>query len=150
MPDLSVESIGIDRLTQVYPLIRSATRVSLDRWEEFGRELLNEGGGILAVSAPDQCIHGVAAYRPNRNLRHEQSLDVEVIVTFELGSDDRIREALCRNLDRIAAERGCSTVNFTVAGKNADPASPARPGLERLGLKLETASFIRELPVEED
>lgn len=146
MPDLSVEPIGVDRLTFVYPLIRSATRVSLERWEEFGRELLNAGGGILAVSAPDKCIHGVAAYRPKRNLRYEQSLDVEVIVTFELSQDDRVREALCRNLERIAAEHGCSTVSFTVAGKNAEPASHARSGLERLGLKLDTASFIRELP----
>lgn len=67
------------------------------------------------------------------------------MVTFELRHDDRVREALCRNLERIAAEHGCSTVNYTVAGKNAEPASRARSGLERLGLRLDTASFIREL-----
>lgn len=148
MPDFSVQSIGVDRLAQVYPLIRSATRVNLDRWEEFGRELLDAGGGVLAVIAPDDCIHGVAAYRPNRTLRHEQSLDVEVIVTFELGPDDLVRQALCRDLERIALELGCAAVNFTVAAKNAEPASRARSGLERLGLKLETASFVRELPGE--
>ena len=148
MPDFLVQPICTDRLAQVYPLIRSATRVSLDRWEEFGRELLRAGGGVLTVSAPDECIHGVAAFRPKRNLRHEQSLDVEVIVTFELGQDDLVREALCRELERIAVERGCAAVNFTVAAKNAEPASSARSGLERLGLRLETASFVRELPGE--
>ena len=146
MPDFSVEPIGPDRLAEVYPLIRTAIGVSLDRWEEFGRALLGSGGGVLAVSAPDECIHGVAAYRPNQNLRHAQSLDVEVLVTFELAQEDLVRQALCRHLDRIAVEQGCAAVNLTVAGKNADPASTTRSGLERLGLRLETANFVRELP----
>ena len=146
MPDFSVSPIGAGQLAQVYPLIRSAARVSLDRWEEFGRELLRQDGGVLTVTAPDNCIHGVAAYRPQHNLRHEQSLHVEVIVAFELGHDDLVREALCRDLERLAIERGCSAVNFTVAAKKAEPASRGRSGLERLGLKLDTAGFVRELP----
>ncbi|HEX6073265.1 MAG TPA: hypothetical protein VFY95_09695 [Sphingomicrobium sp.] len=150
MPDLTVQPIGVDRLAQVYPLIRSATRVSFERWEEFGRELLCCGGGVLAVTAPDHCVHGVAAYRPSRNLRHEQTLDVEVIVAFDLRGDDRVRAALCRELERIAADCRCSAVNFTVAAKSAEPSSRVRSGLERLGLKLDTASFVRELPGEPD
>jgi hypothetical protein len=146
MQDFTVVSLDVDQLAQVYPLIRSATRVSLQRWEEFGRELLGGGGGILAVTAPDKCIHGAAAYRPSRNLRHELSLDVEVIVAFDLRGDDRVREALCRELERIAAGLGCSALNFTVAAKSAEPSSSARSGLERLGLRLDTASFVRELP----
>lgn len=146
MPDLTVRSVGLDHLAQVYPLIRSATRVSLERWQEFGRELLDKGGGVLAVFAPDECIHGVAAYRPSRNLRHEQTLDVEVIVAFDLRGDDRVRTALCRELELIAAKCGCGTVNFTVAAKSAERSSRVRSGLERLGLKLDTASFVRELP----
>ena len=150
MTDLSVQPVGADRLAEVYPLIRSATRVSLERWKQFGEELLRCGGGVLAVAAPDQCVHGVAAYRPARNLRHEQSLDVEVIVAFDLRGDDRVRAALCKELERIAAELQCSAVNFTVSAKSAEPASRARSGLERLGLKFDTASFVRELPEERD
>lgn len=146
MQDFRVESLGPDQLAQVYPLVRAATRVSLKRWEEFGRELLAGGGGVLALTAPDKCIHGAAAYRPGRNLRHEQSLDVEVIVAFDLRGDDRVRETLCRELERIAARLGCSTLNFTVAAEKAEPASSARNGLERLGLRLDTAGFVRELP----
>lgn len=146
MPDLTVEMIDADRLSQVYPLVRSATRVGLERWKEFGRDLLRDGGGVLAVLAPDHCVHGVAAYRPSRNLRHQQSLDVEVIVGFDLRGDDRVRQALCGELERIAVGLGCSAVNFTVAAKSAEPSSRARSGLERLGLKLDTASFVRELP----
>ena len=143
---MTVKSIGCGDLPDVYPLVRAATRVSLDRWTEFGAELLREGGGVLAVRAPDLCIHGVAAYRPTRDLRHDRCLDVEVIVAFDLRDDDRIRKALCRELERIAKRRGCKAVNFTLSGKSADPASRTRAGLERLGLRLDTARFVREMP----
>ena len=146
MPDLNVQPIDKDGLARVYPLIRSATRVSLERWEEFGRELLGIGGGVVAVLAPDRCVHGVAAYRPRMNLRHERILDVEVIVAFDLRGDDIVRDTLCRELGRIGGERGCTTLHFTVDARNAEPESRARLGLERLGLKLETAAFVRELP----
>lgn len=148
MPDLTIQTIDASGLANVYPLIRSATRVSLKRWTEFGRELLLADGGILAVTAPDGCVHGVAAYRPRRDLRHEQCLDVEVIVAFDLRGDDRVRKALCVELECIAADRGCHAVNFTMSGKNAEPESRARAGLERLGLKLETAGFVRQVPGE--
>ncbi len=143
MPELRVETIQHDSLADVYPLVRSGTRVPLERWMEFGIELLRTGGGVLAVKAPDHCIHGVAAYRPGRDLRHKESLDVDVFVAFDLRGDDSIRNALCSELDRIATELGCKSVNFTVPGRSADPASAARAGLERIGLKLETARFVR-------
>ncbi len=101
---------------------------------------------MLAVLAPDECIHGAAAYRPGLNLRHEQSLDVEVIVAFDLRGDDRVRKVLCEELERIAARLGCGTLNFTVPARSAEPSSRARSGLERLGLRLDTARFVRELP----
>jgi hypothetical protein len=144
MPDLRVETIQPDSLADVYPLVRSGTRVTLERWIEFGVELLSTGGGVLAVKASDNCVHGVAAYRPGRDLRYKESLDVEVFVAFDLRGDDSIRNALCGALDRIANERGCKSVNFTVPGRSADPASAARAGLERIGLKLESARFVRD------
>lgn len=146
MPDLNVQTLGADRLAQVYPLIRSAARVSLSRWEEFGQGLVRAGGGVLAVTAPDACVHGVAAYRPGPSLRHDRSLDVEVIVAFELRGNDLVRETLYRELERIAVEQRCATLNFTVDAKSAGAFSRARCGLERMGLKLDTASFVRKLP----
>lgn len=146
MPDLTVGAVGLDRLAEIYPLIRSATRVSLKRWQEFGRDLLAGDGGVLAVTAPDHCVHGVAAYRPVGTLRHQKSLDVEVIVAFELRGDDSVRDLLCRELEKIAVDLNCSAVNLTVSARTAEPSSRAREGLERLGLKLDTACFVRELP----
>jgi hypothetical protein len=146
MQDLRVEPLDVERLAEAYPLIRSATRVSQQRWEEFGRELICGGGGVLAVTAPDGCIHGVAAFRPSPSLRHQQSLDVEVIVAFELSGDDRVREQLCSTLEQVAATHRCRTVNFTMLPRSyGEPLSPARAALERLGMRLETLNFVRDL-----
>jgi hypothetical protein len=148
MQDLTVQSLGEEQLADAYPLVRTATRVSQQRWEEFGRELIAHGGGVLAVTAPDGCVHGAAAFRPASNLRYEQSLDVEVIVAFELGGDDRVRGALYRELEKTAAACDCRAVNLTMAAKSADPESQVRTGLERLGLTLDTVRFAGDVPSE--
>jgi len=147
MPNLSVLSIGRERLAQAYPLIRSAARVTPERWQEFGEELIAHGGGVLIATAEDGCVHGVAAFRPSGNLRHLRSLEVDIIVAFELRCGARVRDSLRAALDEIAINQGCRSVNLTMAAKAyGDPASPARTGLEQLGLTLETVSFVKELP----
>lgn len=148
MQDLNVQYLGVEQLTQAYPVVRTGMHVSQERWEEFGRELLADGGGVLAVTAPDGCLHGIAAFRPASNLRYGQSLDVEVIVAFELSGDDRVREALCQELERIATARGCKVLNLMVAAKSLDPESHMRTGLERLGLTLDTVRFARDVSPE--
>ena len=146
MQDLKVQSLDAERLAEAYPLIRAATRVSQQRWEEFGRELVAGGGGVLAVIAPDGCVHGVAAFRPELNLRHEQSLDVQVLVAFALGGEDHVRERLLSALEGIAATQGCRSVSFTMAASSyGESSSPSRVAFERLGLKLDTVNFVREL-----
>lgn len=146
MQGLKVQCLDAAQLADAYPLIRSATRVSQQRWEEFGRELVAGGGGVLAVFAPDGCVHGVAAFQPVPNLRHEHSLDVHVLVAFALGGNDHVREHLLSALEGIAATHRCRSVNFTMAaGSYGEPSSPPRAALERLGLKLETVNFVREI-----
>ena len=146
MQELTVQSLDIEQLGSAYPLIRSATRVGPERWQEFGRDLISGGGGVLAVIAPDGCIHGVAAFRSSKHLRHDQSLDVEVIVAFELQGNDRVRERLCSELVGVAAANGCGSVNFTMAARSyGERLSPARAALERLGMKMETVTFVRDL-----
>ena len=146
MPDLDVQILDRDRLTDAYPLVRSATRVSLRRWEEFGRQLAAVGGGVLAVTAADGCIHAVASFRPRPNLRHRQSLDVEVFVAFELPGTSGARALLYGALERLGAERQCESLTLTTAAKGYEiPLSGARVSLEKLGLKLETLNYTREL-----
>lgn len=149
MRDLTVQQLTYDRLGEAYPLIRTATHVSLERWLEFGAELLKADGGVVAVVASDHYVHGVAAFRPRSHLRHDQGLDVEAMVAFDLRGNDRVKDVLYKELERIGRERGCRTIYFTMAAKSAEPCSKARMGLERLGLKLETAGFVRELPKEQ-
>ena len=72
------------------------------------------------------------------------------MVAFDLRGNDCVKDLLYKELERIGRQRGCRTIYFTMAAKNAEPSSKARAGLERLGLKLETAGFVRELPAEDE
>jgi hypothetical protein len=148
MRDFTIQRLPYERLGEAYTLIRTATHVTFERWLEFGAELLKAGGGVIAVVAADHYIHGVAAFRPRTHLRHDAALEVEAMVAFDLRGNDRVKDVLYKELERIGREHGCRTICFNMAAKSADPGSRARAGLERLGLKLETAGFVRELPVE--
>jgi len=148
MPDLSLSRLDEGQLALAFPLIRSAARVSLDRWKTFARQLIASGGGILAVEADDGCLHGVAAFRQVGSLRFERSLQVEILVAFELSRMAPVRRTLCAGLEEIAREMGCRSIVFTTAARNAEPASAGRLSWEELGLKMETVSFVRHVQPE--
>ena len=146
MEEWTVRRLEADDLAQAYPLVRTVTRVGIERWEEFGRALIAGGGGILVVGAPDGCIYGAAAFRPALDLRYEKTLDVVLLASFALGSDDPVRERLHATLEQVAADEGCRTINVTVAARIcADPDSTCRAALERFGLSLETMSFVQRV-----
>ncbi|WP_166039014.1 hypothetical protein [Sphingosinicella sp. YJ22] len=148
MPDLSLSRLDEGQLALAYPLIRAAARVSLERWKTFARQLIASGGGILAVGADDGCLHGVASFREVGSLRFERSLQVDILVAFELSRMAPVRRALCAGLEGIAREMGCRSIIFTTAARNAEPASAGRLSWEELGLKMETVSFVRHVQPE--
>lgn len=146
MPELSLLHLNENELARAYPLIRSDARVSPERWEAFGRELIAGGGGIIAVEAGDACLHGVAAFRRLGSLRHELSLQVEILIAFELSHAAPVRRALCVALEDLARKTGCGSIVFTTAARTcADPRSRGRLAWERLGLQMETVGFVRQL-----
>jgi hypothetical protein len=146
MPDLEIQILDHERLADAYPLVRSGSRVSLQRWMEFGRQLNTANGGVLAVVGADNCVHGVASFRPRPNLRHRQSLDVELFVAFELPGTKGVRAMLYEGLERLAAERQCESLTLTTAAKGYEiPLTGSQTALENLGLKLETLNYTREL-----
>lgn len=147
MKDWTVRRLDAGDLAEAYPLIRTATRVSIERWKEFGRALIAGGGGVLVVGAPDGCIYGAAAFRAALDLRHEKALDVVLLASFALGSDDPVRERLHAALEQVAADEGCRTINVAIAARSCgQTGSTCRAALERFGLSLETMNFVRRVP----
>jgi hypothetical protein len=148
MPELSIARLNQDRLAEAYPLVRSAARVGRERWEAYARLLLADGGGILAVTGGDGQILGIAAFRPAANLRHGSSLQVELIVTFELTPRAQARRALCTALERVAQEEGCRSLIFVLAAAGLCDARPAlRTSWERLGFEPDSMCLVRQVPV---
>ena len=144
MEDWTVRRLDAECLADAYPLVRSATRVSQQRWETFGEALIAGGGGILAVGAPDGCVHGAAAFRRSIDLRHEQALDVMLFAAFALGGDDPVRARLYAALEEVAANEGCKTISVTMDARSCgDPNSACRAAVERFGLSVDTVGFVR-------
>lgn len=145
MPDLCVQELGADQLADAYPLVRTAVHVSQRQWEEFGADLLAGGGSILAVTAADGCVLGVAAFRPAPDLRRKRSLEVQVFVAFELQGGDRVRETLYDALEQAAAELCCRSVGLTLPARGCVLSKARKHVMDRGGLQLETIRFVRDL-----
>jgi hypothetical protein len=134
MPELSVLQLSECQLAHAFPLVRAAARVTSDRWEAFGRELIAAGGGILAIQADDGCLHGLAAFRRCETLRHDVSLQVEILVAFELSRSAPVRRALCEAIREHAKARRCHSIVYTMAAhSHADAASLRRMSWEKSG-----------------
>jgi hypothetical protein len=146
MPRLSVSNLEADGMAEAYPLIRRQARVGAERWQEFGRQLASRGGGVLAVRAEDERVHGVAAYVPVVSLRHGTALRVEAIAAFELGHVALVRNTLSAALDELARRLGCEVVMVSLDARGlSSPRSRRRRGWEALGLSAETIDFVRHL-----
>jgi hypothetical protein len=146
MPKLTVSNLEPGRVSEAYPLIRRQARICPQQWEDFCRQLEQQGGGVLAVIAEDERVHGVAAYLPVASLRHGSALRVEAIAAFELSHVSRIRDALSGALDELARAKGCDVLMVSLDAKGlSSPRSRRRRGWEALGLTAETIEFVRRL-----
>jgi hypothetical protein len=146
MPKLLVSNLELERVSEAYPLIRRQAQVGPEQWEAFCRQLAQQGGGVLAVMAEDERVHGVAAYLPVTSLRHGSALRVEAIAAFELSHISRVRDVLSVALDELARQKGCDVLMVSLDAKGlTSPRSRRRRGWESLGLTAETIEFVRHL-----
>jgi hypothetical protein len=142
MPVLHVLSLEEDELALAYPLVRSAVQVDPRQWQEFARELIGRGGGVLGVRTDTGCFYGLATFCPLAMLRHPLVLSVELLVAIDLGGRERVHQALLARLDEIAQALGCSNIVLTTSAN-------ARGRWEIRGFEAETAILMRKL-VERD
>ncbi|MGE5722192.1 MAG: hypothetical protein ACM3YM_06995, partial [Sphingomonadales bacterium] len=78
MQHFTISQPGPDVIAQAYPLVRmAAAEVTFDQWREHAERLFATGGGILAVSAGDASLLGLATYRPEEDLRHGRVLRID-------------------------------------------------------------------------
>ncbi len=131
MPDFTLFQLDVDCLSEAYPLVRSASRLSHECWEAYARDLLRQGGGVVAVRAEDAQVHGVAAFREVGSPGRCRSLLVELVATFEMSRAAWARKALLAGIEQMARSRGCRNLVFTLPAPPA--AKPAMAGLPPAG-----------------
>jgi hypothetical protein len=142
-PDLplDVAALAAERLDEAYPLVRSARGASAAQWRDFVTALRTAGGGLLAATAADGRIHGVAAWRPCFCLVDGNVLVVDLVAAMEISAPARVRPALCAALAFLGRERGCGALLFVKPGGRA-VAPDAGSTLRWDDLELESASAL--------
>lgn len=118
MPELDVIELNQDELALVWPLVRTASpRLRLDGWRALAEALIDRGGGVLAVAAPDRALHGVATYEMIEKPRFGRMLHVDTLVTFELSGRAPARAILVAALRQLSQALGCSGTLICAAGR---------------------------------
>ena len=114
MPDLRIRQLDREDVARAWPLVRSKSRLSsLSGWNRFAHDLFERSGGIIAVSAEDGCLHGIATYEPITKGNSGRVLNVEIMVAFELSRRAPVRQALCDALLGFARLFDCDSVRVT-------------------------------------
>ncbi|MBX9896766.1 MAG: hypothetical protein K2Y17_02515 [Qipengyuania sp.] len=131
MPVLHTCLLEDGELAMAYPLVRSVARVELDRWLEFARAVSAAQGGTLGARARSGCLYGAATFLPRLNLEYGRVLGVEIMAAFELGRGPHAERTLREGLAKIARERDCRALAYTLstaecAGKTRTDAFASR------------------------
>ena len=109
MPHFAIERLELEQLQEAWPVVRmSGLHANLDWWLSDATQLMERGGGVLAVRAPDGSIHGIATFEPTG--RPANRLAVEIFITFELSRGAPARRGLREGLDRVAAALDCTRI----------------------------------------
>lgn len=144
-PNLHISHLEGPALEAAFPLVWvSAPDLDRRQWSQHCDHLVRLGGGILGAAAEDGALLGIAAYRPDRHLRHGAILRVDMLVAFELAGADEVRSALYTAVELIAHGLGAGGVALTVPGRGyGDPGSSKSEKWARLGLELDSVGFTR-------
>ena len=147
MVRFTANKLSLRESATVYALVRTALpEVEPEQWLDFSSWLEEQGGGVLAVIAGDSAPVGMAAFRPDRSLRHGHMLKVELLVAFELHRSAPVRAALIEALEQIARELGCESLGLALPrGASSDAGERAAAPWEALGHARDCLLLVRPL-----
>lgn len=111
MPTFYLFHLDQDEIGLAWPLARTAhPQLQLEGWNRLFVDLKSRGGGVLALAAPDDVLHGIATYEPVEKPRCGRVLSVSTLVTFELNARAPVERLLRQGLDRLAKQLSCTAV----------------------------------------
>lgn len=134
MLEFNVIELDQDDLALAWPLVRaSPQQLDLPGWQAFAEALIDRGGGVLAVSACDQALHGVATYEIVDRPNFGRVLHVDTLVAFELTGRARMRGVLLGAVKQLSSALGCSETVIS-APRRPRAAAEASSGSWRWGI----------------
>jgi hypothetical protein len=118
MSKFAVEHLSDDRLADAWPVVcMSHSHANVEWWISEAAAVIGRGGGVLAASALDGTIYGVATYEVAKKAVLGRVLAVGTLVTFELSRRAPARHALCDALDLLGHAFVCRSVVLPLPSK---------------------------------
>jgi hypothetical protein len=111
MVQFEIEHLSANQLMEAWPIVRmSDTYAHADWWAREAAELIDRGGGVLAVRVPGGDIQGVATYEVVKKALLGRVLAVGALITFELSRRAPARRALCDAIDQLGTAFDCRSL----------------------------------------
>lgn len=140
-----------DALLLAWPLVRTSSSYSqFERWQESAENLIDRGGKVLAVTALDGALHGVATYEAVEQAHFGRILQVDTFVTFELNGSAPVRSALMTQLRWASKVLDCSGMIISASRRphwndrprksSANPLARAKVGVPKAENRLRRRS----------
>lgn len=115
MLDLKVACLDGSQLENALPLVRLiAPCLTAREWRAQVAVMIGSGGGVLAVSAEDGLIYGVALFHPRKMLRLGKVLQVDDIITMEISRKAPVHRLLVETLAGLAETLDCHSLAMPV------------------------------------
>jgi len=129
MPDLKVGCLEEAELDRALPLVRLvAPQVTPKSWRRQATDAFDRGGGVIAVTAEDGLIHGVALFQPRQMLRLGKVLQVDDLITMEMSRKAPVHELLINTLTHLARSLECQSLAMSIPAGSFDQGTGALPG----------------------
>ena len=126
MAEITVESLLLDQLHMVYPLVREVVRrIELREWLRFARDIASprhagRSGIVVARRVGQRFPCGLFCYRTEPDLQHGMVLVADYFVALDILDAKPIAEVLVSELAAVARRCGCEAIRSVLRNGSDD------------------------------
>jgi hypothetical protein len=144
-PQFYVDALGLPRAAAAYPLIRAISpELSLEGWLDYAERRCRHGG-LMGLFGAGGEVTGLFSYRLGERLAG-RVLALDDFVTFELSRAAPGRAAMIAAAEALGRSLGCVAMEVRTGARGiADAAGPRALGWTALGMRLDSAVFVKAL-----
>ena len=123
MPEFDITCLEPAQIDRALPLLRlTDAGKSPQQWRDQAAAAMKDGGGMIAISAEDGLVHGLALFHPPRASPLGNVLQVDELIAIEISRKAPVRRMLLKALSQMAARLDC--ISLAMPAQQGFAASP--------------------------